>query len=68
LYVAFFGSYNKTYGSLGAVIVFLVWLYITNNALLLGVLINAERERQRELDSGLPAEERLQVARRDARK
>jgi membrane protein len=67
LYVAFFGSYNKTYGSLGAVIVFLVWLYISNNALLLGVLINAERERQRELDSGLPAEERLQVARRDVR-
>jgi membrane protein len=66
-YVAFFGSYNKTYGSLGAVIVFLVWLYISNNALLLGVLINAERERQRELDRGLPAEERLQVARRDAR-
>jgi membrane protein len=68
VYVAFFGSYNKTYGSLGAVIIFLVWLYISNNALLFGVLINAERERQRELDRGLPAEERLQVARRDARK
>jgi membrane protein len=68
VYVAFFGSYNKTYGSLGAVIVFLVWLYISNNALLLGVLINAERERQRELDRGQPAEDRLQVARRDARK
>jgi membrane protein len=68
VYVALFGSYNKTYGSLGAVIIFLVWLYISNNALLFGVLINAERERQRELDRGLPAEERLQVARRDARK
>jgi membrane protein len=67
IYVAFFGSYNKTYGSLGAVIVFLVWLYISNNALLLGILINAERERQRELDRGLPAEERLQVAPRDSR-
>jgi membrane protein len=67
IYVAFFGSYNKTYGSLGAVIIFLVWLYISNNALLLGVLINAERERQRELERGLPAEDQLQVARRDAR-
>jgi membrane protein len=67
IYVAFFGSYNKTYGSLGAVIVFLVWLFISNNALLLGVLINAERERQREINRGLQAEERLQVMPRDAR-
>jgi membrane protein len=53
-YVASFGSYNKTYGALGGVISFLVWLWISNCALLLGVQINAELERQRELDSGQP--------------
>jgi membrane protein len=52
LYVANFGSYNKTYGILGAVIVILVWLYISNNALLLGAEFNAEMERQRELKQG----------------
>jgi membrane protein len=52
LYVAKFGSYNKTYGSLGAVIVFLVWLWISNCALLLGVEFNAELERARELEAG----------------
>lgn len=66
-YVSQFGSYNKTYGSLGAVIIFLVWLYISNNALLLGVELNAELERARELKKGLPAEDRLQVEPRDAR-
>jgi membrane protein len=66
-YVANFASYNQTYGSLGAVIVFLVWLYISNNALLLGAEFNAELERSRELEEGLPAEERLQVEPRDAR-
>ena len=67
LYVSQFGSYNKTYGSLGAVIIFLVWMYISNNALLLGVELNAELERGRELRRGLPAEDRLQVEPRDAR-
>ncbi len=60
-YVANFGSYNKTYGSLGAIIIFLVWLYISNNALLLGAEFNAEVERGRELKAGLPAEEELQL-------
>jgi membrane protein len=67
LYVANFGSYNKTYGSLGAVIVFLLWLYLSNNALLFGLLLNAERERQRELHQGLPADDRLYVTPRDPR-
>jgi membrane protein len=65
LYVANFSSYNKTYGSLGAVIVFLLWIYISNNALLLGLEFNAERERERELQEGLPAEEELQLPPRD---
>ncbi len=42
-YVANFGSYNKTYGSLGGVIVFLVWLWISNLAILLGAEFNAQR-------------------------
>jgi membrane protein len=56
IYLANFGSYNATYGSLGAVIVLLLWLFISNNAILLGALFNAERERSRQglsLDEGL---------------
>ncbi|MDG4798632.1 YihY/virulence factor BrkB family protein [Micromonospora sp. WMMD1082] len=54
LYVANFGSYDTTYGSLGAVIAFLVWLYLSNSALMLGVQINAELQRGRVLQSGAP--------------
>jgi membrane protein len=57
-YVANFGSYNKTYGTLAAVIVFLVWLWITNVALLMGAELNAERERSKELRDGIPGAER----------
>jgi membrane protein len=56
LYVANFASYNKTYGSLAGVIVFLVWLWISNIAVLLGAELNAELERSRELESGVPDE------------
>ena len=52
LYVANFGSYDKTYGSLGAVIAFLVWIYLSNSALMLGVEINAEVQRGRKLQAG----------------
>lgn len=57
-YVANFGSYNKTYAALGGVIVFLVWLWITNVAILLGAELNAERERSRQLKEGTPEAER----------
>ncbi|MEA2494413.1 MAG: rane protein [Thermoleophilaceae bacterium] len=60
LYVKFFPN-NKTYGSFGGVIVFLTWLWISNIALLLGQEMNAELERQRELDAGLPAETEIQL-------
>ena len=65
IYVANFGSYNKTYGALGGVIAFLVWLWITNVAILLGAEVNAERERTRQLKDGTPeAERELQLAER----
>ena len=58
LYVANFGSYNKTYGTLGGVIIFLIWLWITNLAILLGAELNAERERTAQLGEGRPDAER----------
>jgi membrane protein len=68
-YVANFGSYNKTYGSLGAVISFLVWLWITNCAILFGAEFNAETERGRELQAGIPgAEDEIQLPPRDTKK
>jgi membrane protein len=54
LYVANFGSYNKTYGSLGAVVIFLVWLWLTNIAILFGAELNAEAERGRQIEAGQP--------------
>ena len=66
-YVANFSSYNKTYGALGGVIVFLLWLWITNLALLFGAELDAELERGRQLQAGLPAEHELQLPPRDTR-
>jgi len=61
-YVANFSSYNKTYGALAGVIVFLVWMWLTNVAVLLGAELNAETERGRELEEGVPgAEEEIQA-------
>jgi membrane protein len=65
LYVANFSSYNKTYGALGGVIAFLVWLWVANIAVLLGAELNAELERGRELAAGQPAHDTLQVELRD---
>ena len=64
-YVSNFGSYNATYGSLAGVIVFLLWLWITNNALLFGAEVDAEVERARELQAGMHAEETIQLPPRD---
>jgi membrane protein len=67
LYAANFGSYDKTYGSLAGVIVFLLWLWLTNLALLFGAELDSELERSRELQAGIPAEESLQLPPRDDR-
>ncbi|MER6347864.1 YihY/virulence factor BrkB family protein [Streptomyces sp. NPDC001595] len=56
-YVANFGSYNKTYGTMAGVIVFLIWLWITNLAILLGLEFDAETARQRAIAGGHPPEE-----------
>jgi membrane protein len=57
IYVANCGAYNKTYGSLGAVIIFLVWLWLTNVAILLGAELNAEAERGRKIEAGFPPDQ-----------
>lgn len=65
-YVANFGSYDKTYGTLGGMIVLLVWLWITNLAILFGHQLNAERERSLEIEEGRPrAEREIQLEPRD---
>jgi membrane protein len=68
LYVSFSGSYNRTYGSLATVIIFLVWLWITNIAILLGAEFNAESERQRVVQAGVPEDLEPYVDLRDTRK
>jgi membrane protein len=57
LYVANFSSYNKTYGSLAGIVIFLVWLWVSNIAVLLGAEWNAEIERGRQIEAGHPADE-----------
>nr|WP_244883418.1 YihY/virulence factor BrkB family protein [Streptomyces zhihengii] len=68
LYVANFGSYNKTYGTLAGVIIFLVWLWITNLAILLGLEFDAEMDRERAIVAGHPAQEEPYVEPQDTRK
>jgi membrane protein len=67
-YVANFGSYNKTYGALGGIITFLVWLWISNIAVLLGAEFNAELEREKQIGAGHPAEREPFLEPRDTRK
>ncbi|MFH0177494.1 YihY/virulence factor BrkB family protein [Streptomyces cacaoi] len=67
LYVANFSSYNKTYGTLAGVIIFLVWLWITNLAILLGLEFDAEMVRQRAVAGGHPADDEPYVQPRDTR-
>jgi membrane protein len=67
LYVSQFGSYNKVYGSMAGVVVLLIWLWITNVAILFGHELNAERERDVQFKEGVPGAEReLQLEPRDA--
>jgi membrane protein len=68
IYVANFNSYNKTYGSLASVIIFLVWLWLSNTAILLGAELNAELERSRAIAAGHPPEEEPYMELRDTRK
>ena len=65
VYVSNFGSYNKTYGALAGVVVFLLWLWITNLALLFGAELDAELERGRQLQAGNAAERELQLPPKD---
>jgi len=67
-YVSNFSSYDKTYGSLAGVIIFLLWLWLTNLALLFGAELDAELERGRQLQAGIEAEEFVQLPARDTRK
>jgi membrane protein len=68
LYVSFSGSYNKTYGSLATVIVFLVWLWISNIAILLGLEFDAETQRERAVRGGMPEDLEPFAELRDTRK
>jgi membrane protein len=65
-YVGNFGSYNKTYGTLAGVVVFLIWFWLINLALLFGIELDAEMERTKELKEGIPrAEKEIQLDARE---
>lgn len=66
IYVSNFSSYNKTYGTLGGIIAFLVWLWISNIAILLGAEFDAELERGRAIQGGLPEDKEPFIPLRDA--
>lgn len=67
-YVGNFSNYDRTYGSLAGIIIFLLWLWIANLALLFGAEFDAELERGRQLQAGIAAEEDIQLPARDTRK
>jgi membrane protein len=68
LYVSNFSNYNKTYGSLGGVVVFLIWLWISNIAVLLGAEMNAELTRSRQIEHGQPEDREPILPPRDTSK
>ena len=68
LYVANFGHYDKVYGSIAGIIIFLIWLWISNTAILLGAEFNAELERGRAIAAGTPPDTEPFVQMRDTRK
>lgn len=68
LYVVVFSRYSITYGAIGGIVVFLLWLWITNLALLFGAHVDAEVERARQLQDGVEAEVDIQLAVRDTRR
>jgi len=68
LYVAFFGNYNKVYGALGGIIIFLIWMWLSNTAILLGAEFNAELERERAIAGGVPPDREPFTELRDDRK
>jgi membrane protein len=69
IYVSQFGSYNKVYGSMAGVVVLLIWMWITNLAILFGHELNAERERDAQFKEGVPGAEReIQLEPRDTPK
>lgn len=67
-YVANFSNYDRTYGSLAGIVIFLLWLWIANLALLFGAEFDAELERGRQLQAGIAAEQDIQLPPRDTRK
>ncbi len=67
-YVASFSSYNKTYGALGGVVCFLVWLWLSNIVILVGAELNAEVERGRQIEAGHPEDREPFLEPRDTRK
>ena len=68
VYVANFGHYNKVYGSIATMIIFLIWLWLTNAAILLGAEFNAELERGRAIAAGTPPDTEPFMELRDTRK
>ena len=68
LYVTHFSSYDKTYGPLAGVVVFLIWLWLTNIAILLGAEINAELDHAKAIADGLPPDVRPFAEPRDTKK
>jgi membrane protein len=68
VYVTNFSSYNKSYGSLAGVVIFLVWMWLTNIAILLGAEVNAELDRGRAIAQGVPPEAEPFAVPRDTRK